>query len=96
MTKVLVILFILLVVLALVATRYRRQIVMVIQVWKAFKKMREGARQPEKQMPGRNDANVPLVKCVKCGTWVPETNALKLGSNTYCSTVCVERSEVRV
>lgn len=96
MTKVLVVLFILLVVLALIATRYRRQIMMGIQVWKAFKKMREGARPPEKAVTGRNDANVPLVKCVKCGTWVPKTSALNLGPNTYCSTTCVERSEVRV
>lgn len=96
MTKVLVVLLILLVVLALIATRYRRQIMMGIQVWKAFKKMRESRGGPEKQVPGRNDANVPLVKCVKCGTWVPKTNALSLGPNTYCSTACVERSEVRV
>lgn len=96
MTKILVVLLILAVALALIAVRYRRQIVMGIQVWKAFKKMREGARPPEKQVSSREDPNVPLVKCLRCGTWVAGNTAIKLGSSTYCSTRCVEMSEVKV
>lgn len=96
MTKILVVLLILAVVFALIAVRYRRQIVMGMQIWKAFKKMREGTRPAEKQVESREDPNVPLVKCIKCGTWVAGPSALKLGSNTYCSTRCVEMSEVKV
>jgi len=34
----------------------------------------------------------PLVNCVKCGTWVSDTQAIKLGRAAYCSADCVERS----
>ena len=98
MIKILVILLLLLFLLAMIATRYRRQIMMGIQVFQMFRKMRAANAQPEKQIPKKdNAASVPLVKCVKCGTWSPRSEALKLGGNTfYCSTVCVEKSEVRV
>ena len=96
MIKVLFILFILLVVLGMVAIRYRKQVVMGIEVWKAFKKMRQAARPPEKQVQAPENVNSPLVKCVKCGTWVPDANAIRLGSNKYCSGACIERSEARV
>lgn len=100
MTKILIILLLLLFLLAMIATRYRRQIMMGIQVFQMFRKMRAANRTPatEKQIPKKDSgAAVPLVKCVKCGTWVPRSNAMKLGGNTYyCSTVCVEKSEVRV
>jgi hypothetical protein len=99
MIKVLVILLLLLVVLALIATRYRRQITMGIQIFKMFRQMRTGPLNVSKgkQISKQEDlSNVPLVKCMKCGTWVPQTKAMKLGGNTYCSAVCVERSEVRV
>ena len=92
MMKFLLILLILLVLLALIATRYRKQIIMGIEVWKAFKKMREGSRPPEKQVAQPRDRNAPLVKCIKCGTWIPQTNALMLGSSSYCSASCVEKS----
>lgn len=99
MIKVLVLLLLLLFLLAILATRYRRQITMGIQIFKMFRQVRGGSTSlQDKQIPKREDlSNVPLVKCVKCGTWVPQTSALKLGGNTYyCSTACVEKSEVRV
>jgi hypothetical protein len=97
MTKILIILLLLLFLLAMIATRYRRQIMMGVQVFQMFRKMRAANGVPEKQIHKKDDgAAVPLVKCVKCGTWVPGSNAMKLGGNTYyCSTACVEKSEVR-
>ena len=99
MMKFVVILLILLFVAALIAVRFRKQITMGIQMWKMIKGVRQAGRpQQEKQIKKQDDSvgNVPLVKCLKCGTWVPKTNALKLGASVYCSTTCVERSEVRV
>lgn len=98
MIKILVILLLLLFLLALIATRYRRQIMMGIQVFQMFRKMRAGNAPPEKQISKKDkEASVPLVKCVKCGAWSPRSDALKLGGKTfYCSAACVEKSEVRV
>jgi ribosomal protein S26 len=62
-----------------------------------FKGMRAAAAPPKKEFKKNEDlSGVPLVKCLKCGTWVPRTKALRLGPSAYCSTTCVERSEVRV
>lgn len=96
--KYLVILLLLLFLFAMIATRYRRQITMGIQIFQMFRKMRSASAPPqEKQIQKKDDGGaVPLVKCVRCGTWVPKSNALSLGRSIYCSTVCVERSEVRV
>jgi hypothetical protein len=96
MIKVLVVLLLLLFLLAMIATRYRRQIKMGIEVFKAFRKMREGAPNASRIEKREDLSNAPLVKCIKCGTWVPQPKAMKLGRNTYCSAVCVERSELRV
>jgi hypothetical protein len=99
MIKILIILLLLLFLVAMIATRYRRQIMMGIQVFQMFRKMRAvNMPQQEKQIHKKDEgAAVPLVKCVKCGTWVPRSNAMKLGGNTYyCSAVCVEKSEIRV
>ena len=99
MIKILIFLLFMLALLAVVATRFRRQITMGIQIFKMFRKMRAGNASPgEKQISKREDlSNVPLVKCVKCGTWVPQTKAMNLGGNTYyCSAVCVEKAEARV
>jgi hypothetical protein len=98
MIKVLVVLVLLLFLLAMIAVRYRRQIKTGIEIFKMFRQMRAGSvnASQERQIRKQEDlANAPLVKCIKCGTWVPQPKAMKLGGNTYCSAVCVERSEVR-
>jgi len=42
---------------------------------------------PEQKTPSRNK----LVRCDRCGTWVPADRAMKLGSGlaTYCSAECL-------
>lgn len=74
--------------------RYRRQIQTGIYVWKMFRKMRQASKPIEKQIDKRDDlGQAALVKCAKCGTWVPQQNALNLRSKTfYCSTNCMERA----
>ncbi len=95
--KWLIILGLLFVVSAFVAIRYRRQIQTAIYVWKMFRKMRQTNSPLEKQIEKQeNPADVSLVKCAKCGTWIPKKNALNLRSKTfYCSATCME-SAVRV
>jgi Sec-independent protein translocase protein TatA len=92
--KWLIILLILLIVVALVAARYRRQIMTAWQLWRMFKKMRQMSQPKEKRIETVSaDKNEPLVRCERCGNWVPQSDALKLRSKTvYCSANCMERA----
>ena len=50
---------------------------------------------PEQQKtPSRNK----LVRCDRCGTWIPADRAMKLGSGlaTYCSAECMEQKQRKV
>ena len=88
--------FILLVVIvlaALTALRYRRQIKAMLNVWRTFQSMRQTGQQGDKRIQDEPAAPGPLVNCPKCGTWVPEEKAIKLGRSAYyCSTKCLEAS----
>jgi hypothetical protein len=81
---------------AIVATRYRRQIQMALYVFRMFRKMRQmnRAETTEKQIERNTDArDIPLVRCAKCGAWKPQTDALKFGGNIfYCSSNCLEKA----
>lgn len=80
-----------------VAVRYRKQILTAVYVWKMFRQMRQRSKPIEKQIEKQeNLGDAPLVKCAKCGTWIPHTSALNLRSKiSYCSANCME-SAVRV
>lgn len=95
--KWLILLGLLFVLCTFVAVRYRPQIQTAIQIWKLFRKMRQAHAKPEKQITRQeNSSNVSLVKCSKCGTWIPLRKALNLRSKTfYCSANCME-SAVRI
>lgn len=93
---ILLILFALLI--AIIATRYRRQIVAGIEIFKMFRQIRRQMKPTtEKQIQQPvSKSDVQLVRCAKCGKWINETNALNLRSKTfYCSTKCMEQA-VRV
>lgn len=95
--KWLIILGLLFAVCILIAFRYRRQIQTAIYVWKMFRKMRQASKPAEKQIAKQeNSVDVALVKCAKCGTWIPQKNAMNLRSKIfYCSANCME-SAVKV
>ena len=92
--KFLIILILLAVLAVFIFRRYRLQIQTALYVWRMFRKMRQmsKAETTEKQIDtpvSQND--VQLVRCVKCGSWTPQSNALKFGANTYyCSSNCME------
>ena len=92
MREALIILLVILVLFALTAFRYRKQIAAMLQVWRMLKSMKQATRPTENQINSSEKAvNARLVNCAKCGTWVPESNALKLRNTFYCSAACVER-----
>ena len=90
--KWLIILGLIAVVVILIASRYRRQIQMAMYVWRMFRKMRQAGKSDEKKIETKeNTSDVPLIRCGKCGTWIPKTNALSLRSGVYyCSANCLE------
>jgi hypothetical protein len=49
---------------------------------------------PEQKIPSRNK----LVRCDRCGTWVPADRAMTLNSGlaTYCSAECMAQKQRKV
>jgi hypothetical protein len=87
MREAVFILAVVLILLALTAVRYRRQIVAIITFWQQFQAARErlqsGTRPPQVHEP---DRGIKLVNCARCGKWVPEAEAVRYSSTTF---VCV-------
>ena len=93
MKEVAFILIVILILFALTAVRYRRQITAAIQMWRIL----TGARQPfpkEETTNGQlRDPSLPLVNCSKCSRWVAENEAMRVGTGNYfCSRECFEQS----
>ncbi len=90
--KWLILLGLVIVVLGLIATRFRRQIKMAIYVWRMFHKMRQAGKSEGKHIEKQDNlSDVALVRCAKCGTWTPQSKALNLRSGVYyCSKNCLE------
>lgn len=90
--KWLILLGLFIILIAIIALRFRQQIKMAIYVWRMFRKMRQVGKTDEKRIEKQTDAkDIALVRCAKCGTWIPNNKALNLRSgNRYCSTTCLE------
>lgn len=97
--KWLIILGLLALVVIFVAVKYRRHIQTGIYVLKMFRQMRRMSQpaKQEKQIDTAAEASdVQLVRCAKCGSWIPQNTAMKLSKNNfYCSSKCLENA-VRV
>lgn len=93
MKEALVILFVIAILLALTAVRYRKQIAGVIHIWRSLKSAREQIRKQNPTVKEEPATLGNLVNCAKCGTWVPEQKAISLrGGVFYCSSTCLESS----
>ncbi len=90
--KWLIILGLILLVIILIASRYRKQIQMGLYVFRMFRKMRQMNKAEEKQIsPKAETSDTTLINCAKCGTWIPQNKAIKLRSGVfYCSANCLE------
>ncbi len=96
--KLLIVFVLFVVVLALIAVRYRKQIQTAIYVWRMFRKMRQMNKPQERQIEkNERNSDIPLVRCVGCGNWVEQSNVLKMGNKiSYCSAACIEKSVKKV
>ena len=92
--KWLILLILFLILTAIIAVRYRRQITVGIEIFKMFRQLKNQAKPQEKKLDKKAaDKSVPLVRCARCGTWTPQTSALNLRSKTfYCSANCMEKA----
>jgi len=79
--------------MAWVGWRFRRQLTFGWQVWKMMRgayqsRQQTGATPQQEKIPAGK-----LVRCEKCGTWIPKDTALDFGNNTYfCTAKCMEKS----
>jgi len=81
--------------LALTAFRYRKGIMAVIRVSRMVKQASLQGRRESHLAEVKTKTSSPLVRCSRCGTWVPKDRARTIGSGSYfCSTECIE-SRVR-
>ena len=92
--KWLIILVLLLVLAAIIAVRFRRQITMGIQIFQMLRQLRSQVKPREKTIEKQADnKNQALVRCARCGTWTPQATALNLRSKIfYCSPKCMEKA----
>jgi hypothetical protein len=89
MREALFILLVILVLLGWTAFRYRKTIAGIFGFAKMLKEAKDGAigNIPSKRK-AEKVASV-LVNCSKCGVWVPQNRARKLGDQFFCSDECL-------
>lgn len=89
MREILIILAVILVLLALTAVKYRKQIASLIGVARMLKEAKDSVRQ--NTIRGEDTRSVSLVNCAKCGVWVPQDKAIKIRDGYYlCSNESVK------
>lgn len=76
--------------LALTALRYLKQIAGMMDLARTLKEAKENFSRGSTTIQGANGKNVALVNCSKCGVWVPQNKARKVGDIFYCSDECVQ------
>lgn len=95
MREALIILGVIAILLLLTAFRYRKQLMAGLEIWRMFKKMRQNTVGGVRQDPQVEPPSGRLISCSKCGTWVPEEKAIRIGGMaTYCSKKCFEATAV--
>ena len=93
MKEAFLILLVLIVLAGLTAFRYRRQLKAMLNFWRTLQTIRQTSRPSENRLQDEPASAGQLVNCPKCGKWVPEEKAIKLGRSAYyCSTKCLEAS----
>ncbi len=92
--KWLIILALFLVLIGIIAYRYRKQIQTGWFMWQAFRKFRQQVKPKQKKQVPKKDTSKDseLTRCPTCSKWTPQEDAVKLKSNYYCSLQCMEES----
>ena len=85
MREALFIFVIVLVLASLTAIRYRKQIAGMIGFARRLKDAKAGVGQHSRISSREPEKSIPLVNCSKCGVWIPQNKAIKVGDIFYCS-----------
>lgn len=93
MREIFVILVVILVLLGLTALRYRKQIAGILGLARALKDAKDAVGQ-SRVISADEKTSIPLVNCSKCGVWVPQNKARKVGEVFYCSDECLSVASV--
>jgi hypothetical protein len=92
MREALIILAVIAVLFALSAFRYRKQIKAAYGVWKTLKEIRSGNFPQSPSNLGKERDASKLARCMKCGSWHPESGMIRVGSGPmFCSAKCLEK-----
>ena len=70
---------------ALTAVKYRKQIAGMIGFARMLKEAKQNITQGSNNIRGSVEKSVPLINCSKCGVWVPQNKAKKVGDVFFCS-----------
>ena len=90
MREALFIFLVVFVLLALTAVRYRKQIAGMIGFARMLKEAKQSISQGSPRIQSPSGKSIPLVNCSKCGVWVPQNKAMKIGDVYYCSDECLK------
>ncbi|MEP6788573.1 MAG: PP0621 family protein [Acidobacteriota bacterium] len=84
------ILFVALILLGITAIKYRKQIAGMIGIARMLKEATQPPKPNARAFQENNAKSIPLVNCTKCGVWVPQNKARKVGDLFFCSDECVQ------
>lgn len=85
MREFLFILVVVLILAALTAVKYRKQINGMIGFARMIKDARQNIAQDPTNIRRTLEKSIPLVNCSKCGVWVPQAKARKIGDTYFCA-----------
>ena len=85
MKETLFILVVVFVLAALTAIRYRKQISGMIGFAKMLKEAKQNISMGSTNVKRQTEKSIPLVNCSKCGVWIPQTKAIKVGDLYMCA-----------
>jgi hypothetical protein len=85
MKEGLFILFVIGILAALTAVKYRKQISGMIGFARMLKDAKSNLAAGSQRPPSKTDQSIPLVNCIKCGVWVPQNKANKIRDGYICS-----------
>jgi hypothetical protein len=90
MREALLILGVVVILFALTAIRYRRQIYGIIGIARMLKEAKDGIAAGPNQIRNGKEKGDSLVNCSKCGVWVPRNRASRVGDTFLCLSECVK------
>ncbi|MFM9904336.1 MAG: hypothetical protein ACKVQJ_07175 [Pyrinomonadaceae bacterium] len=89
MKEAIFILLVVIVLAALTAVRYRKQIAAIMGFARMLREAKDSVRG-SRAFPNDNAKSIPLVNCTACGIWVPQNKSRKIGDVFYCSDDCLQ------